>query len=166
MIKEGVENLVPDVVASGLAEFPVAVLFLGEADLFKNKVGDGMGEDGSNGQSGRLGLVATIGAGHELELKLFAIGMSEGDGSLLLDSTIVGGSYARLAANDAVAGLDVEAVSAGDIRVDNVFADGSGELLLLRDSLRSSGSEGEQGEGEDHLHVDGWCCCWMERVRV
>jgi len=153
MIKEGVENLVPDVVASGLAEFPVAVLFLGEADLFKNKVGDGMGEDGSNGQSGRLGLVATIGAGHELELEQFTVGVCEGNGSLLLDGSIVGGSHAGLGSCDAVAGLYVKAVATGDIWVDDVLTEGGSKLLRL--PLGPGSGESEQGEGEDNLHVDG-----------
>jgi len=148
-----VENLVPDVVASGLAEFPVAVLFLGEADLFKNEVGDGVGEDGSNWQSSGFGLVATVGTGHELELEQFTVGVCEGDGSLLLDGSVVGGSHAGLGSHDAVASLYVEAVTTADIWVDDVLAEGGSEFLRL--PLGPGSSESEQSEGEDNLHVDG-----------
>jgi len=142
--------LVTNIVTSEWVEFTVPVLLLGECDLVEDEGGDFVGEGRGNGKGRGLRLVAAQGAGDELKLEGGTVGVGEADGSLLFNGTVVGGADAGLGANDAVAGLEVDAVAARLVGMDDVFTENGGELV--RALLRSSGGEGQEGECDDDLH--------------
>jgi len=141
---------VADVVASGLAEFAVLVLFLGKTDLFEDKFGDWVGEDRGNGEGIRLGLVTSISTGYELELEGCTIRVGKANDTLFLNGTVVCGTDTGFGAEDTVAGFEVDAIASLLVGENDIFTGHHGELL--RFALGKGGGDCQDSEGDGDLH--------------